>query len=445
MTWRIPAAVVLVALMGANVWSGIAKIRTHIHRDAANQALTGSDTLDLAMDHLTLAVKAMPGDPQSYLQIGDLIVNTMASGQPLLVMSDKDPEEAFGLAVAATGNGIARNPADPYGWFMMSAIHNKNRSARRREQLIRLAGEAVVSPEAAARHAALLNPPPGLEPEDLVTIAGVRLAIEREPDAYSYHDYLARLYWDRGMTAEAGREIRIGFALTPRLEAHKGVLEDEEMREGLAGEILAGISDSSSNPIIGPVHTVRARAEMLRQLDRHEEAIAAFNELRALGGEELAAECDLALGRLEQQRERWRESLPMLERAAAAGGAENTWATYAHWHLGQAHVKLGDEERALEYFREFMGRAPLALEGYLSTGETLEMLDRDEEAEAVYVSAVRRFPRVAETYRRVVGIMRKNGKSRQAIPYAEGLRKLEPANEDIERLLQEMGSLGITP
>ena len=440
MTGRLIAVGVLVVLTGVNTWSGIAKIRTHIYRETANQALLETQ-MNLAMDQLLGAVSALPDDPQSYIQMGDLLGRTMASGDPLLKYAEKDPEDSFGIAVAAMGNAIARNPADPYGWFNMATLYQTHRSSRSRETLMRLAGESVRSPEAAARYAELTRPRVGLDPEDVVTIAGVRMAIELHPDAHSYHDYLARLYWDRGFKEEAGKEIRRGFALTPRLEAHKSVLEDEEMREGLAGDILAGIEDSTADRFIGPVHTVRARAEMLSKLDRHEEAIAAFNELRAVGGEELAAECDLELGKLEQQRERWRESIPMLERAASADGGESPWATYALWHLGRAHVKLGNEERGLEYFREFMGRAPMALEGYLSTGETLEALGRDEEAEAVYIAAARKFPRIPETYRRVVAIMRKNGKNRQAIPWAEGLRKLDPTNESVERLMQELGGL----
>lgn len=440
MTRRVILVVALIGLTAANVWSGLAKIRTYFHREAANQALVDSE-LNLAMDRLESAAALQPDDPKSYIQMGDLVGGTMASGEPLVKLSEKSPDDVFGLAIAAMGNGIARSPSDPHGWFTLATLYQKHRSSRSREQLMRLAGEAVSSPEAAARLAELSRPKAGLEPGDLVTIAGVRLAIELEPDAYSYHDYLARLYWDRGFPVEAGREIRRGFALTPRLEAHKSILEDEEMRDGLADDILAGIEDSSSDRFIGPIHTARARAELLSRLERHAEAIAAFNELRALGGEELAPECDLALGKLEQQLERWRESIPMLERAAAAGGAENPWATYALWHLGKAYVQLADNEKGLNYFRDFMGRAPQALEGYLSAGATLAAMGRAEEAEQVYISAVRRFPRVPETYRRVVEIMRKNGKDRQAIPYAEGLRKLEPANESVERLIQELGSL----
>ncbi len=436
MTGRAIAAFGVLALLAVNTWSGITRIVTFRHQFAASRALQ-EGRLDDALASVKRAIAWGPDEISAHNLAAQVVRNALANGIPLDEAGTEDAAGILAFGVVITGRGIALNPADALGWFNLGTMYQALRTSRIRLERMRAAEAAAGEVEIGADEGARAGPAaPGLEPEDRITVASLIEAIEREPEYFFYHDYLARLYWERGFLTEAAREIRISMGLTPRLDAHT-VLERREILEGLSDAILDGIADSESNRFVGPVMAARARAETLAKLERLDEAIAAYERLRGIGGETLASECLFSLGSLQQRLGRHAESIPLLEQAHAAGG-EDIWATLSLHHLGFAHSRLGRRDVALDYHARFLARAPWALFGYNAYAEVLEAAGRREEAGKVLISAVRRFPTHPGTYRKVIDHYRRQGDPGRAIPYAEALLKVDSEDEAVMDLIETL-------
>ena len=444
-TRRVWVALLLVLLV-ANSWSGWAKVMAFRNRYLA-KTLMEEAKLENAMARLRASVAWRPVDAQSYIGAARVAQQALANGLPLEGLEDK-PLETLGTAVAGAANGVSRNPVDPWGWFNLSTLYQGYRSARRRDEILRRAGQKSLdveklAVELMAGESGIPEPDPngpekpvGLEPEDIPTIAALHKAIELEPNFYAYYDLLAKLYWDRGMNEEAARYIRISMGLAPRIAAH-ALLTRSEFVTDLAEPILQGIEDSSVSTFVGAITSTRARAEMLSQLRRHEEAITAYAELRRLGGTILEPECDLALGKLEQRRGRFTESIPILEKAALVRDVDRSGIS-ALYYLGKAHSREGNSEKAVEYFREYLAERPDIHQAYIVLARELDALEKSDEAERILIAAVRKFPTTPLAYRMVVDHLRAQGKPKQAIPYAEGLHRVDPADLGVEKLIRTL-------
>ncbi|MFQ5701239.1 MAG: tetratricopeptide repeat protein [Acidobacteriota bacterium] len=423
---------ILMLLLGINTYSGLEKVMTFYHRFMAERALDRVD-LDGALADLKKALEWDAGETDSLMMVGHIVQSSLSNGLPL--EETPSTEDAFGLALGAVSRGIDLNPADSWGWFHLGSIYQGLGDARRRLARLERAGRAAISPQKEDEPRSRAEPA-GFDPEDIVTVAAVLEALQMEPEFFFYHDYLGALYWKRGLNDLALREIRTSLALTPRLGAHS-VLEQKELFDAVGDAVLEGIGDSFANRFVDPVTAARARAEALYRLDRPSDAIAAYRELRALGGEAIAAECDLAIGKLEQRLGRFRESIPVLERALEEGHG-TARASSALYYLGLAQARLGDHERAIATQRRFLESTPGSLAGFLALAGELEAVHRSEEAERIYIAAVRKFPRDPSVYRHAIEHMRAHGKARNAVPYAEALRKLVPDDEAVDLLIEQL-------
>lgn len=429
----------VMSLLALNTWWGATKVVAFRHRYRGEMALASAD-LNQAYLSFRSTLAWQPGDPQSHVLIGRVIQLAQANGLPIEAIEGHQAIEALGIGVAAVAQGISLNPADSWAWFNLGDLYQGFRTGKRRIEMMKRAGEAAGSTEGTAGPTQVSREtpaePPGLGPEDSITVAAALKALELEPDYFFHHDFLARLYFERGLTAEAAREIRESLALWSRVEAHP-ILEDADLVRELAEPILEGIDRSATSAYAGPVMAARGRGRILEKLGRFSEAVAAYEELRRIGDEEIAAECDLELGALEQRRGRFAESLEYLDRAAGAA-PDSTYGIWALYHMGLAHSRLGERQKAVDFFRKHLERAPESLPGYLALAGELEQVGQSAEAERLYVSAVRRFPDVPTTYLKVIDQMRRHGKAKQALLYAEALRKVSPDYEDAEKLIQEL-------
>ncbi len=203
--------------------------------------------------------------------------------------------------------------------------------------------------------------------------------------------------------------------------------------------MLAGIARAGSNEYLTTETVRRARAEMLVRLERNEEAIAAYSDLREVGGRELEAECDLAIGKLQQEAGRYRESVP------SPGGRCRAWRKRlrptALYYLGLAHTRLGEGDKAVVLLKEYLKLRPDSVAGYRALADALEGLGKSNEAEAMYIAAVRRFPDNPAAYRKAIDHLSRHGKVRDALAYAEGLEKVDPDHRRTEELLRRLRSM----
>jgi tetratricopeptide (TPR) repeat protein len=428
-------------LLALNTYWGAVKAIAFRHRQRGALALASAD-LNQAYLSLRAAVAWQPSDAQSHVLIGRTIQLAQANGLPIEAIEGHEPIERLGIGVAAVAQGIALNPADPWGWFILGDLYQGFRAGKLRLEMMKRAGEAAgvregadPAPQAPAGAAAA---PAGLGPEDAVTMAADIKALDLEPNYFFHHDYLANLYFDRGLREDAAREIRKSMALWPRVEAHP-ILEDMVLIRELVEPILEGIDLSASSPYAGPAMAARARGRIMERLGRIEEAIAAFEELRRVGDEEISAECDLDLGMLEQRQGRYKESLPYLERVArtAPSGPQGIWAPY---YMGLAYSRLGDSGKAIELLRTHLELAPGSLAGYMDLAGELERVGQSAEAERLYIAAVRRFPDNPATYLRTIEQMRRHGRAKQALAYAQAYRKVSSDYEGAERLIFELSA-----
>ncbi len=408
----------IAALVALNTLSGTAKIQGFRHERAAEQALAQS-RLDDAYSGFQSALNWQPGDARACAQLGRVVQLALSNSIPLEVLPDGSPQAMLGLGLERAALGIAINPGDSRGWFGLAGLYQSYRARRVRTERMLRAG-ASAGQEPAASDAVI----PGMRPEDRLAVAATLKAVELQPEMFHYHDYLAGLYWRDGFVQLAGDALRESLALRPRLEAHE-VLGDRDLSHALAEEILEGLERGATNRFAGPLMAARARAEMLERLDRLEEALAAYEELRRAGGERLEGPYNLALGKLDQRRGLYRESIPRLLRAVELGGDGGS-ASWALYHLGVAHSKLEEHGVASDFYRRFIEREPDRPHGYLGLGWELETLRQVEEAEALYREALERFPDNEGLYRRLIRVLKSTGRVQEAEAYSQLLPRIPP-------------------
>ena len=431
MNARVLWKIALLVLLTANSASGVVKVIGFRHRHAGEKALSRAD-LNLAYQSFRSTLNWEPGDASTHILIGRAISLAQANGLPLEPLEGRQPEERFRIGLETVTRGIDLNPADSWAWFNLADFHQGFRTGRLRlAKMIRageMAGRPATGPEPVA--------PAGPDPEDAVSVAAALKALELEPDHFFYRDFLAKLYWDRGLMQDAAREISESMAAWPRIETH-GILENDALIADLAGPVLDGIARSASSPYAGPVMAARARARILERVGRLGESVEAWGELRRLGDKIVEAECDLELGKLEMQRGNPEESLKHLTRAAAeaANEAQGIWALY---YIGIIHSQQANHAEAVRFLRLHLARAPDSYAGYQALAGELERIGESAEAEKLYIAAVRRFPDNPSAYLSVIQQMRSHGRSKQAISYAAALRKVSPDYEGTDSLIMAL-------
>ena len=422
----VPAAIVVLLL--ANTVAGVAKIVAWRHLHAADAALTRAN-LETALPEARAAIRWAPRDAEGYLLVAQCVRLAQSNGLPLKALEGRSMEGVFQFGMSSVAAAIALNPADPFGWFNVGYLHHAFKSANLRLEKLRRAGQSSTVEVKTAE---------GLDSLDRVVVAAASKALEMEPGYYYYHEFLSELYWKRGMKQEAARELRASFGLTPALYAHPQV-ENEKLLKEMAEPILQGIDDAERNQYVERHDTLRARAEVLTRLGRYEEATRAYADLRALGGRELEQECDVAVGEILQRQGLWRESLQPLKQAGDAGH-DTKWGAMSLYYAGDALSKLGEHESALASYQEHLVRQPDFFGGYEALARELMTLGRPAEAGKVLIDAVRRYPSVPRAYENVVAHLRSQGKPREAITYAQAIRKVDPYStrgDDLVRELEE--------
>ncbi|MGH9870165.1 MAG: tetratricopeptide repeat protein [Candidatus Polarisedimenticolia bacterium] len=423
---RLVPAVIIVLLL-INTWFGIVKIATFHHAHLTDTALLDAD-VETALPAARASIWWSPRNAQGYLLVAQVVRLAQANGLPLRTLEGRSTMGVFGFGMSGVTAAIALNPADELGWFNIAMLHRSFKSANERLERLRRAGEApAVTQE---------EKPAGLDPLDRVVAAAALKALEMAPGYYYYHEFLAELYWKCGMKQDAAREIRASFGLLPALYGHPQV-ESKEFIEEMAEPILEGIDDSSRSPHVEPAQSLRARAEILTRLSRYEEAIRAYQDLRAQDGRELEQECDVALGEILQRQGLWRESLEPLKKAADAGH-DTAWGALSLSYSGEALSRLGEHEAARASFQKHLTLQPDSAGVYESLGRELVILGRPEEAEKVLIAAVRRFPSEPRMYENVVKHLRSQGRPREAMAYAQALRKVDGISSRLEKLMREL-------
>ncbi len=415
MSRRFPSAVALAALVIVNGYAGLVKIQAFRHGFSGSRAVARAD-LNQAYSSLRSSLRWQPDNSSHNVLVARVVATAQANGLPLEALAGRSTLEILGVGVGAAGRGIAVNPDDAWTWFNLAEVYLGHRSSRiRLERMLRAgraAGAAAAAPEPQPAAAAL-------GPEDRLAVAAVLKARELEPNFFFYHSFLAGLYWERGLQAEAGGEIRRAMALMPRDDLQP-VLERPGLLPALAGPILEGLALAASDPFFDPAGVARVRAEVLQRLGRFEEGVEAAREFCRLGGDAVAAECRLALGRLLALQGRMDQAVEEFERAATSDPRGDLGAT-ALYEQGSVLARTGDHARAAEVLASFVARQPAHLGGSLSLAEELEALGRFDEAEACLVAAVRKFPDALQVYERIVEFLRRRGKLDQAALYAEAL------------------------
>jgi tetratricopeptide (TPR) repeat protein len=278
--------------------------------------------------------------------------------------------------------------------------------------------------------------PIGLEPEDGIIIAATAKALELEPIFFFYHDFLARLYWERGLAEEAAEEVRVSFSLMPLFTPHT-LLDDDELLQELAGPILEGVRQARSTPGMERVVIARGQAEVEERLGRNEEAMAAWDHFLQVAGPGVEAECRYAQARLHHRENLYDESIPLLERVVQLD-EDGNWGIGALRLLGLAHGKLGDHESAIDALRRYRAKRPGTLAPLILLADGLKNAGNSEEAGRLYLVAVRRFPEAPQAYLRLIAHLEQDQQYDEALRYARRLRERLPHDEAVEALVQRL-------
>jgi tetratricopeptide (TPR) repeat protein len=380
-TSRWAAGVVAGAILSLVMWDGMSKVVASTGRLRAASAQVRAD-LETAHKRIRAALRWMPSDPEAQLELARIIRRSIAFGIPLSDHAGLDPLARLGTGVAAVAGSVDLNPVHAAAWMELGEVYQGHRDERnKREAMFAVGGEQGAEEK---------KRDPGLEPEDLVSLAAAARAIRLEPGGFAHHDRLARLYWERGLIDEASSSIRESFALMPAIAVHPSLL-DPGLEVGLAGSILAGIEEAIPNRILTKAIKVRARAEVLVRMGRTGEAIEAYEALLRVAGSVATAECSLRIGKLEQARGRQRESIAILRRAVESG-EDSAWVADAHYFIGKAHATLGEHEAALPWFRRYHALRPDRVLSHLALAKGLDRTEGSEAAEEILTRALERFP-----------------------------------------------------
>ncbi len=438
----------LLLLLGLAAFSSVRQIIYFVHRHRGEEALTAAE---LGQAHTSLAAAAAwrPEDAPTRILQARVLRLALANGLPVPGHEAGDDGALLAAGVQHLAAAIHLNPADAWAWFNVAELHGAHQRGRERLERLRAAGEENPEPDPGEETAPAGGEervasggdevparPVEVQPEDPVVAAAARKALEREPAFYFYHDFLARLYAERGFKDAAREEIRQAFALMPDPSVHP-ILAAAGLLEPFAGAALAGMEEAGRSGAFPPAVLVRARAELHRRLGQIEAAVQAFLELRALGGEEAHAECDLAVGMLLFGAGRHAEALPYLERVIAAGSGTRGWDV-ALYHRAAARRETGDDAGALADLEAYRRGRPDSLAALLALGRQLERMGRAGEAEQTYRVGTRRFPGEPGAHLALASLLERQQRWSEALAAARVVEEIAPEEEQTQKLLQRL-------
>lgn len=423
------------AMVAGSLWAGTGRIMAFLSRHDGEKRLVSGD-LDEAYGRFRAALEWEPSHPFTWVLAGRVVHLAQANGITPAAMDGEPPEAVSAAGVSAIIRGISMNPADALGWFNLAQAYRGYGLARTRIERLRAMVEAVKAGKS-PREARESLEPKGLGPEDLMVVAATLKARGLEPEFSFYHDFLAKLYWDRKMPEEAAAEIREGYALTPQNFAHPWA-DDKAFTEGLSEAILEGIDQSARNRFVDPLAGRLARAEILESLGRYEEAVEAYQALRMDGSEEIREECDLRLARIHVSLGDDEEAISLLEKLIARSLSDARLG-HAYYTLGRAHANLGEHQDAVGYYMRHLNYRVGTPTVLLELATELEALDRDTEAEKIYLGLVERDKDDSRPYRRLIQLLLRKRRAAEALQYAGMYAKAIPGAGAPEEILRELG------
>ena len=175
---------------------------------------------------------------------------------------------------------------------------------------------------------------------------------------------------------------------------------------------------------------IDAGAEFLKQ-GQYDEAEHAFR--LALEAEPGSQEALSGLGRVQVQRGRYSEAVPLLERATRV----SSQMVSAFQALGDAYAATGDLERAAGVYRQAVALSPGDLEIRLSLARSLTEVGEYGEAEDVCMRSIRiaRDDRqdLSRVYQQLADVYCRQGKSPEAMSAYYKAAELHPRDADATR------------
>ena len=434
----------LAALVLLNTASGVTKIGFSIHQLRLKGALTRAD-LGAAYSALRASFGWQPDEAPSHVLVARVFQLALANGLPVPGLEDRSPAELLALGTDSVAQGIALNPADAWAWFELAQVWRGFQAGRLRQETLRAAGrradDQAPAPggDSPAGGQGRAGPPSSgkpLEPEDAVMIAATLKARELDPELYFHHDFLATLYWQRDRVDDTAREVEESFSLMPLLTSHP-LLIRHNLHKSLPEAALRGIERARSHPLFDTGTVALAKADLLLNLERLDEAIAALEELgpgRAAGA---AIEIDLRIGQLHLKADRVGESLPYLERVLATD-PDGGLGTRALSSIGSARSRLGDHQGAITAYKRYLRRKPGALRSYLALAGEYRAAGHLDDAESLYRAALQRFPSDLQAHLYWIRFLRSQKRLTEALEAAKEAELLAPENAAVRSMVQAL-------
>ena len=414
----------LVLLLLVNTWAGIARIGFFITRYAGEHALALA-RMDEAVDGLEASIWWQPGNAPSHILLARAVHLSMANGLHLKAWPGATTGDLLAAGTVLVTHGVTLSPADAWAWFNLAQVYRGYQLGdQRRSRLLGL-----------SRDQEGISEPSGLAPGDDVIIAASLMAQALEPAFFFYRDFLAQLYLRRSLLEEAEGEMRESFRLMPLRSAH-GSLDDDTIRR-LAGPVEEGIRFAAAGSHVSPVLIARSWAEFHQVLGRDEEAIAAWQDLRALAGEAVWDECDYQAARLYQGLGRHEESLPILERVVADGGG-GSWRAGSLLLLARARSHQGDHRAALEVLADYRDVLPRSFRPLIYMAREWELIGDMDEAGRLYRATARRFPGEPGAWTNYISFLRRQDKTREALGEAQEFLRRHPDDPQAGKLAEDL-------
>jgi len=427
-------ALALAALLAGSVWSGTARMMGFIHRYKGEHALTHGE-VDEAYADLVAATQWQEANATNWMMIGRVIHIAQSNAVRLTALKGKEPGEVAAESLAATIRGLHLNPSDAPAWFNVAQAYDAYHSARTRIDRLKAmvkAAQAGEDPAVARKEMDARN----LSSEDLMIIASTLKASELEPEFSFYHDFLAKLYWDRGLLDDAGREIRQAFSMTPQLFAHPWIT-DTKFAGDLEEPILEGIDLAATNPFVDPLAARLARAEVFETVGRIADAIEVYKGLRLLGDPDVEKECLLRMGKLLLGEKDYEAGIRLLERLVELDG-DRLRGSIAQYHLALAYSDLGDHEKAVQLFKRHLHRMVGSSTVLLSYAAELEAIGQDTEAEKIYIGLIERHEEDSRPFVKLVELLTRKRRYVEAMRYAQRLAEEIPDSNEADSLLEAL-------
>ena len=429
MSAKLMLRAVLLVILAATVWSGLARVGFFAHRYLGEQALAEARMTD-ALDHISTSLWWQPGNAPGYVLMARAVHLSLANGLPVNAWEQAGPQELLSAGTVLATRAITLSPADAWAWFGLAEVFRGYQLGEDRRRRMR-AGLRKDS-----EGGELAEVPAGFAPGDQVIIAASLQAQSLEPTFYFYRDFLAQLSLRRGLPEPAAEEARESFRLMPLRSAH-GTLNDDQIRQ-LENAVREGIDLSAASPHVTAALLARSRAEFYEIVGRGDLAIGAWRDLRRLAGPKLAIECDYRIAMLHQDREEFAESVPLLAGIVVEGGG-GSWRASSLRALSRAHSSLGDHQAALEFLADFRDESPQSFHPITLMAREHELMGDSEEAGRLYRITTRRFPAEEGAWANYVRFLWKEKRFQEALEQArEFVRRLpdNPQAADYVRQLE---------